>query len=378
MNHGQGFSMTDTKLKIAILGSRGIPAKFGGFETFAEQLAVRLVKKNFAVTVFCESEAGEKLDTYKEISLRYVKTPRVTAVRSIWFDTACILKCLGKYDIVYMLGYSVAFAFFLPRILGEKLLVNMDGLELKRTKWSALAKGYLRAMEHLATSWATVAIADAEGIADHLIKQYGSPEKVVMIPYGADVIMTAPDPKKLVPFGLEVGNYYLVVCRLEPENHVLEIIRGFSQTTSRRKLVIIGDHHADTAYTRVLTGQNDERVIFLGSIYDQELLTALRYHCYTYLHGHSVGGTNPSLLEAMACGNFVIAHDNVFNREVTENQGWYFTNSMELQQLVDELEALGPPAKVSNSFRDIMKKKYNWDVIADSYAKLFRRLSYTG
>ena len=364
--------MTDTKLKIAILGSRGIPAKFGGFETFAEQLAVRLVKKNFSVTVFCEAEDDNNLDTYKGVSLKYIKTPKITAIRSIWFDTVCILKCLGKYDIVYMLGYSVAFAFFLPRILGEKLLVNMDGLEWKRTKWPALAKRYLRAMEHLATSLATVAIADAEGIADHLIKQYGSPEKVVMIPYGADVIMTTPDPKKLVPFGLEAGNYYLVVCRLEPENHVLEIIRGFSQTTSRRKLVIIGDHHADTGYTRALTGHNDERIVFLGTVFDQERLTALRYYCYTYLHGHSVGGTNPSLLEAMACGNFVIAHDNVFNREVTENQGWYFTNSVEVQQLLEKLESEGRPLQVSTVFRDIMKNKYNWDVIADSYARLFQ------
>jgi len=363
--------MDDRKLKIAILGSQGIPAKFGGFETFAEQLATRLVQRNFSVTVFCEAEDDNNLDTYKGVSLKHIKTPKITAIRSIWFDTVCILKCLGKFDIVYMLGYSVAFAFFLPRILGEKLLVNMDGLEWKRTKWSALAKRYLRAMEHLATSLATMAIADAEGIANHLIKQYGSPEKVVMIPYGADVIMTTPDPKKLVPFGLEAGNYYLVICRLEPENHVLEIIQGFSNTASKKKLVIIGDYQAGTPYTKTLTSQKDERVVFLGSIYNQELLTAFRYHCYAYLHGHSVGGTNPSLLEAMACGNFVVAHDNVFNREVTENHGWYFTNSMELQQLLEKLEAGGPPAQASTLFRDIMKNKYNWDLIADNYTRLF-------
>jgi glycosyltransferase involved in cell wall biosynthesis len=372
------MKMDDRKLKIAILGSQGIPAKFGGFETFTEQLATRLAQRSFSVTVFCEAEDDNNPDTYKGVSLKHIKTPKITAIRSIWFDTVSILKCLGKYDVVYMLGYSVAFAFFLPRIFGDKFLVNMDGLEWKRTKWSAFAKRYLHAMEHLATSLATVAIADAEGIADHLIKQYGSPEKVVMIPYGADVIMTTPDPKKLVPFGLEAGNYYLVVCRLEPENHVLEIIRGFSQTTSRRKLVIIGDHHADTAYTRALTGHNDERIVFLGTVFDQERLTALRYYCYTYLHGHSVGGTNPSLLEAMACGNFVVAHDNVFNREVTQNKGWYFNDILEVRQQVEKLETEGFPLGVAAEFRDIMRKKYNWDVIADSYAELFRRLSYKG
>jgi len=370
--------MEDRKLKIAILGSQGIPAKFGGFETFTEQLATRLAQRSFSVTVFCEAEDDNNPDTYKGVSLKHIKTPKITAIRSIWFDTVSILKCLGKYDVIYMLGYSVAFAFFLPRIFGDKFLVNMDGLEWKRTKWSAFAKFYLRIMEYLTVKCATRLVADAEGIADYLNKKYGYPQKIVMIPYGSDIIEIPPNLEILSNFGLEAGNYYLVVCRLEPENHVLEIIQGFSNTASKKKLVIIGDYKTGTPYTKTLTSQKDERVVFLGSIYNQEQLIAFRYHCYAYLHGHSVGGTNPSLLEAMACGNFVIAHDNVFNREVTENQGWYFTNSMELQQLVEKLEAVGPPAKVSNFFRDIMKKKYNWDLIADSYAELFRRLSYKG
>lgn len=363
--------MEDRKLKIAILGSQGIPAKFGGFETFAEQLATRLVQRNFAVTVFCEAEGYNSLGTYKGVTLSYVKTPKITALRSIWFDTVCIIKCLRKYDIIYMLGYSVAFAFFLPFVFGEKFLVNMDGLEWKRTKWSNFAKRYLRAMEYLAFKCATKVVADAEGIAHYLIKKYGNQDKVVMIPYGADIIKTPPDQEKLTPYGLQPKEYYLVVCRLEPENHVLEIIQGFSKTAGQRKLVIIGDYQAGTPYTESLVRNKDERVVFLGSIYDQELLTALRYHCHAYLHGHSVGGTNPSLLEAMACDNFVVAHDNVFNREVTENQGWYFTNSGEVQQLVEKLESEGPPAQASAVFRDIMKNKYNWDLIADSYARLF-------
>ena len=366
--------MEDQKLKIAILGCQGIPAKFGGFETFAEQLATRLAQQNFSVTVFCEAEDDNSLSTYKGVSLNYVKTPKITALRSIWFDTVCIIKCLREYDIIYMLGYSVAFAFFLPVIFGDKLLVNMDGLEWKRTKWSRFAKIYLRAMEYLAAKWATILVADAEGIADYFKKRYGNPDKIVMIPYGADIIKTPPKPERLTPYGLEAGNYYLVVCRLEPENHVLEIIRGFSNTASKRKLVIIGDYQAATPYTKSLTRQEDERVLFLGSIYDQEQLTALRFYCHAYLHGHSVGGTNPSLLEAMACSNFVVAHDNVFNREVTENQGWYFANSVELQQLLEKLESEGPPPQASTVFSDIMKNKYNLDIIADSYARLFHEI----
>ena len=270
-----------------------------------------------------------------------------------------------------MLGYSVAFAFFLPAIFREKFIVNMDGLEWKRTKWSNFAKKYLRTMEYLAAKWATILVADAEGIADYLKKQYGRPDKVVMIPYGADIINTPPNPARLTPYGLEAGNYYLVVCRLEPENHVLEIIQGFAKTASKRKLVIVGDYQADTPYTKLLTSHKNERVVFPGSIYDTEQLTALRYHCCAYLHGHSVGGTNPSLLEAMACGNFVIAHDNVFNREVTDNQAWYFTDSEEVKRLLGKLESEGPPEKTTAIYKEIMESKYNWEVVADSYAGLF-------
>ena len=183
----------------------------------------------------------------------------------------------------------------------------MDGLEWRRTKWSTFAKIYLRAMEFLAAKWATILVADAEGIADYLKNKYGHPDKVIMIPYGAEIIIKTPNLERLTPCGLKAKDYYLVVCRLEPENHVREIIQGFSNTASKRKLVIIGDYQAGTPYTESLTRLKDDRVVFLGSVYDQELLTALRYHCFAYLHGHSVGGTNPSLLEAMACDNFVIA-----------------------------------------------------------------------
>jgi glycosyltransferase involved in cell wall biosynthesis len=366
--------MGNRNLKIAILGSQGIPAKFGGFETFAEQLATRLAQKEFSVTVFCEVESGNRPPSYKGVSLHYGKTPKVTALRSIWFDTVCIIKSLRKYDIIYMLGYHVALAFFLPVLFGDTLVVNMDGMEWKRTKWSSFAQKYLRLMEYLAAKWSTILVADAEGIADYLKKEYGHPDKVVMIPYGADIITTPPDPERIAPYGLEAGSYYLVVCRLEPENHVLEIIRGFVDTSSKRKLVIVGDYQADTPYTKSLTAQEDERIVFLGSIYDQEQLTALRCHCYAYLHGHSVGGTNPSLLEAMACGNFVVAHNNVFNREVTENNGWYFTDSKELQQLVEKLEAEGPPPQAPALFREIMDRKYNWDIIADRYASIFHKI----
>lgn len=364
--------MKKSKLKIAILGSQGIPAEFGGFETFAEQLATRLVQRDFSVTVFCEGGGKNSPASYQGITLKYVKTPRITALRSIWFDTVCIIKCLRKYDIVYMLGYSVAFAFILPVIFGDRLLVNMDGLEWKRAKWSDFAKKYLRVMEKLAFKCATIAVADAEGIAEHLRKTYGRPEKIVMIPYGADIIDKPPDPALLEPYGLEEKGYYLVVCRLEPENHVLEIMEGFSSTAGKRKLVIVGDHQAGTSYTKMLTNRNDARIIFLGTVFDQDRLTALRYYCYAYLHGHSVGGTNPSLLEAMACGNFVIAHDNVFNREVTGNRAWYFSDSEDVQQLIEKLETEGPPQDAIEAFRNLMKNKYNWDVIAENYARLFQ------
>ena len=212
----------DRYVRLAILGSRGIPAEFGGFETFAEQLAVRLVERGVDVTVFCEATQSYRASSYKGVKLKYLSTPRIAGLRSTWFDVVSIVKSLRGYDVVYMLGYNAAYAFFLPRLFRTKIWVNMDGLEWKRAKWSRGAKAFLRTMEFLAVKFASKIIADARGISDHLKRTYGVTEQVKLIPYGALPVEEPPDPALLEEYGVDPDRYYLVVSRLEPENHVLD------------------------------------------------------------------------------------------------------------------------------------------------------------
>ena len=360
------------KIKFAIIGSRGIPAEFGGFETFAEQLAVRLVKKNIEVTVFCEDTQSYKDDTYKGVNLVYVKTPNIVGLRSIWFDIVNIFKTLKGYDAVYMLGYNAAFAFILPWLFRTKFWVNMDGLEWKRSKWSFFAKKFLKTNEYFASKFAMLIIADAHGIADYLKRTYHISDKTVMIPYGANLLDKKPEPQIVEEIGFEVYEYYLVVCRLEPENHVLEILKGFVNSNISEKLIIVGDHKSESDYVKQLLRIKDKRVVFIGTIYDQDKLEALRFYCKTYIHGHSVGGTNPSLLEAMAANNFIIAHDNIFNREVTADSCVYFKTDNELTNILNTIHEFDFSI-AKKTLRNLIKKKYNWKVIVDKYYYLLNK-----
>lgn len=356
----------DNQKKIAIVGGRGIPAEFGGFETFSEQLAIRLADCGYDVTVFCESTQKYQDKEYKGVKLIYIKTPNIVGVRSVWFDIINIIRTIKGYDVVYMLGYHAGFAFILPWLFRTNFWVNMDGMEWKRSKWSSFAKHYLKINEWLAARFATKLIADAEGIAEYLRNTYNVANKTVMIPYGANIIEQVPDKAIVSGLGFTANEYFLVVCRLEPENHVLEILNGFFASDSNTKLVIVGDHKSGTDYVNKLLEISDERIHFIGTIYNQKKLEALRYHCKAYIHGHSVGGTNPSLLEAMAAGNYVIAHDNVFNREVTGGDASFFDNAIGLTKILNKLESIS--LEVS---REIMlkriKKIYNWDNISEKY-----------
>jgi glycosyltransferase involved in cell wall biosynthesis len=355
--------------KIAIIGSRGIPAEFGGFETFAEHLAVGLVDKGCEVTVFCENSQKYREPEYKGVKLIYLTTPNIVGIRSIWFDLISIIKTLRNYDVVYMLGYNTAFSFFIPRIFGTNFWVNMDGLEWKRSKWSAMAKTYLKFNEWCAARFATKLIADAQGILDHLDGAYNVGHKSTMIPYGAELCEQAPDSEIVQKLGFNPNEYYLVVCRLEPENHVKEILLGFMQSNVQKKLVVLGDHKSGTDYVEELIAIADERVFFLGTIYDQTKLNALRYYCISYLHGHSVGGTNPSLLEAMAVGNNIIAHDNIFNREVTDSNADFFSNVPELSETLNDIEANGVTEEHKTNVKNRVINIYNWERIIDIYFK---------
>ena len=363
------------KPRIAILGTRGIPARYGGFETFAEALAIGLVGRGCDVTVFCERGTTEPLSTYQGVKLVSLRVPRLGSLSTIVFDLKCLLAARNEYEVVYMLGYGAAPFCLIPRLCGRHVWINMDGIEWIRSKWSWVGRVYLRTMERIAVMVADRVIADADAIKAHLEARYGQLEKCVVIPYGAKVSRVGDESSVERCTGTRPGAYYLVVCRLEPENHVIEIIEGFEKSGSAYPLVIVGGTSEPTSYVQSLLRLQSDRVRFVGAIYDQDLLASLRFHARAYIHGHSVGGTNPSLLEAMGAGNVVLAHDNAFNREVLGCNGLYFASREQLAQaisVVDRLEST-ERSQLSERMRERIASRYNWEQITDEYWRLFQK-----
>lgn len=363
-------------LKIAILGTRGIPAHYGGFETIAEELGARLAHAGFQVTVYCEAKAPPIGNAeYRGIKLRYISCPRLGPLTSIVFDSLCLIDARRGFDVVYVLGYSASFLCFLPRLSGARVWINVDGVEWERTKWSWMGRLYLKAAAAIALKTATHIIADANEIAWLLRGRYGSMRSCTTIAYGANLVQEVPSPALLATWGLSPADYYLVVCRLEPENHVMEVIREFLSSSTRRILVIVGNHHVTTRYVRrLLAAGKSERIKFIGTVYNKDQLSALRYYCFAYFHGHSVGGTNPSLLEAMASGSAIIAHDNKFNREVAGVAALYFGGENSIVDLSAQIELDGSlHRRLKAQAKQRVVDHYSWEIILSQYQNLLNK-----
>jgi len=358
-------------MKIAILGTRGIPARYGGFETFAEKLAVGLSTRGFDVTVFCESGETAAPRTFEGVHLRYEQSPALGSLQTILFDLKCLWAARKEYDIVYMLGYGAAPFCLIPRLWKTAVWINPDGLEWARAKWGPIARLYFRLMEWSSVRVADRIIADSEAVATSLERRHGNLRACSVIAYGCEVIETPPPVEPLSEWSLAAGGYYLVVCRLEPENHVLEILSGFRRSGSDKVLIVVGNHLAGTKYAEQLRGFVDRRIRLIGTVYDQAKLTCLRYHSFAYLHGHSVGGTNPSLLEAMGCANLIVAHDNPFNRETLAASAFFFKGADDLQETIERIERNDFVAlKMRSKARQRAAENYRWPAIIEQYANL--------
>jgi len=360
-------------MKIAIIGSRGIPARYGGFETFAEHLSKDLVHHGHTVTVVVEKghPGAEELDPkIKRIASAYKKS-----VHPVWYYWDSLRLTMGKNDIVLVCGVGGALFYPMYRSAKTKLITNVDGLEHLRTKFSRVKKGYVRLAQRLTRQYSQHIIADGTGIREfwenHL---HVPPSKISVIEYGAD------EPKSfrkedLQAFGLESGNYYLIVARLVPENHIREMIEGFLQTSTSRKLIVVGTKDT-SSYVRQLEDFQKPNVKFIGGVYDKQILDSLRAGAFAYLHGHSVGGTNPSLLEAMITGAICVCHDNSFNREVTDNAQIYFNSIPELARTLEKLEN-EPKEKLAEYKQKAVERvrtHYTWDRICKTYTTLFERI----
>lgn len=375
------ISTNQVPYRVAILGSRGIPARYGGFETFAEQLALGLTHAGVEVTVFAEAaadQAAQPTFDYQGIRVQPIRLRQLGPATTIWYDLVCLWRARRGFDVVYMLGYGAAFGCWLPRCWGTQVWINMDGLEWKRSKWHPLARAYLRGMEACMARVATRVLADAQAIQTYYQHRYPTGAPTSFIPYGAHVpnAVTTHDELsvQLHTWHLAPDAYLLIVARMEPENHISEMLNAYLAVADRLPwpLVIVGEHRANNAYCARLRQIEHPHIRFIGTVYDATQLTALRRGARAYLHGHSVGGTNPSLLEAMACGNLVIAHDNPFNREVLDGQGFYFADTSALSRVLIQLTTLDEASRQRHrqAVWHRVQTTYSWSQVVAAYLAL--------
>lgn len=367
---------TKKPLTIAMVGTRGVPAAYGGFETAIEEVGRRLADRGHDVVVYTRgSERREK----EYLGMRVVHLPAIPVkqIETLSHTGLSTLHLLFRRRPDATFVFNAANSPFLPllRLRRARVALHMDGLEWRRSKWGPRGKAYYRWAEQFGVRTADALIADAPGIADYYRHQFDVPTE--MIRYGAPILDERPERSvaemKLVPDG-----YHLVVARFEPENHVLEIVEGYRRSAAKLPLVVVGSAPYSAGYTQDVqrVADSDDRIRLVGGVYDQELLDALYANAVTYLHGHSVGGTNPSLLRAMGAGTAVIGFDVPFNREVLDGTGWFFADADDVAAHVDAAET--QPELTSTrgrSVQQIARDRFRWDDVADEYEALARRLA---
>lgn len=325
-------------MKLSILGTHGIPARHGGFETFAEQLALYLASNGWDVTVYCQNDGGREVseERWKGIRLIHIPVHHTGAIGTIIFDWKSTLHTSRDNGLKLTFGYNTAVFCLLYRLKGLANLINMDGIEWKRAKWSFLGKIWLYLNERMGCWLGNHLIADHPEIKAHLSNRISS-AKITVIPYCADLIIDA-DATLLQQYDLLPNKYVILIARPEPENSILEIVSAFSCKTRGLKLVVLGRYEPEiNPYHRKVMNAAGNEVYFIGAIYDKPLINALRFYAKLYCHGHKVGGTNPSLVEALGAGLPVLAHGNKFNRWVYGPEGHYFENEDDCAEKLDYL-----------------------------------------
>lgn len=373
------------KTNIAIIGSRGIPNHYGGFEQITQIISTALVKKNYDVFVSCEKSGNYNYQEYEGVQLFYfpIKPPQSVIYRlfyEILYDVYSLIWASRNVEYVYMLGYSAGFFFFIPRIFGKKLWVDPDGMEWKRNKFNPLIRFLLKLNERLMVYWADEIIADSKEIKNYIDYKYNVNTK--FIPYGVTENQIVEwDSEKIYNILKRKiylnPSYYLVVSRLEPDNNIHIIVEAYLKSETTKPLLVVGNfsspHYESLVKEIVSNKPENKKIMFTGGIYDRELLNMLRYNCYAYLHGHSVGGTNPSLLEAMIMRNIIIAHKNKFNQEVSGRFALYFDDVNDLKKKINTIEQnFQDYLNFKNEVYIKVKKEYCWDKIIDEYDSLLR------
>lgn len=361
-------------MKIAILGTRGIPNAYGGFEQFAEYLSVGLVARGHSVTVYNASFHEYARDTFKGVAIRKIFNPEkhVGASANFIYDFFCLRDALNNnFDIIYELGYhSNAPSYYLLGKNSPVVVTNMDGIEWKRAKWSAFTQKLIRKLENIAVKKSDYLLSDNPAIRNYYLENFGKDS--FYIPYGAEIVNNF-DESILSAYNVGVFGYYLTIARLERENNIEMILDGFIHSRSEYPFLVVGN--CNNRYGKFLQNKyKRDNIRFLGGIYEKQILDNLRHFARIYFHGHSVGGTNPSLLEAMASGIFIAAHDNPFNREVLGDDADYFGESGRVCSIIQDQRSDNDRIQyVRNNIAKI-ERDYSWDSIVLQYENLFYSL----
>lgn len=377
---------------IFIIGSRGLPAQYGGFETFVEQLVSNQVSPNIRYHVACLSDSSRHQHTeYKGADCFTINPPKLGPARVIAYDMMAISYALElvkaqkmEAPIFYILGNTIGgfIAPFAKKIhsVGGRLFVNPDGLEWKRSKWSKPVQSYLKYAEKLMAKHADLLIADNEGIENYIQETYQG-TSTRFIAYGTDLSPTdyQSDSQAVLDFfgqwNLIEKGYYLIIGRFVPENNYLTAIKEFMASSTERDLVIVANHEG-SAYFQKLEEETDfsgdKRIKFVGTVYDSNLLKYLRNQCRAYIHGHEVGGTNPSLLEALAQTNENLVLGVDFNQKVAMNSARYWYKEQgNLSQLIDRIDGQAEAEDLGRIAKEHMRTAYTWEKIVQEYEELF-------
>ncbi|MER3498945.1 MAG: glycosyltransferase family 1 protein [Chitinophagaceae bacterium] len=360
------------QLKIGILGTRGIPNAYGGFEEFAEHLSKGLVEKGHEVSVYCSSNHPWQQKNWNGVELIYCKDPenKIGTAGQFLYDLNCLKHASTRnFDILLQLGYTSNSVWWRRWPRNMINVLNMDGLEWKRTKYSVITRRFLKKAESLAALHADHLIADSMAIREYLYTAYK--KYSTFIPYGAEIFLS-PDEIILDNYKLKAHHYYLLIARMEPENNIELVIQSIQSSGEKLPLVVIGNTitHFGKRWKKKYASEN---IRFLGGIYDRKVLNNLRYYSKIYFHGHSVGGTNPSLLEAMACSCNIAAHDNCFNRAVLGDEAYYFKTEKNIHQILLQVSEENDLQKKKMNLEKI-RTHYNWAKIITSYENLFLNL----
>ena len=355
--------------KVAIIGIQGVPAKYGGFETLVENMIGENTPSDIQYTVFCSSKDYEKqMKVYKGAVLKYIPFFHANGIQSTPYDIYSLMKVIKGYDTILVLGVSgCIFLPFFRMLCHKQLIINIDGIEHRRAKWGKFARKFLKYSEARARKSAEVIIADNKGIQEYVKNEYG--KETVLIAYGGDHVQQTISSEQqydiLNHYNLSAGEYAITICRIEPENNCHLILEAFAQ--SNIPMIFIGNWER-SEYGKDLKKKyiSHNNIKILDPIYDLQKLYALRKNCKYYIHGHSAGGTNPSLVEAMFFGVPILAYDVIYNRETTQKKACYFQNEKDLLELTQKNNTI--LQQNAKDMLEIANRNYKWETIANQYS----------